>query len=748
VLTDQQALSRLVAVRTGTAAERLAVLEELLELPDDRWTAFGVQAVDVATVQPGTPGRAALIDAIGRMPLDVALPALRSISQNGGDPDRLRVLDLIDARSGFGMLGAAPEIDEAGESPFLESFGGPSISGESGHRPGPPTPPNRHPPPTPPPMLSVPVARPAPGLDPPSSPASEPAPDSAPDPAPDTVYPRLDAPDRVAPGDEFTVTVGLRPEADTALVSTGAMTVADAELQVALQFDPLAFVALGPAVSTLRRTAQNPWPAVDMQLIARQAPDLRPERRVEVKFLRDGALLGFASRTVVVAEAGATPPAGQVHPLLDVTPPAERSIEHSTEPAEHSARRSPEPSAMLDLAPLLDEDAPDLIVVIRPAADVVGTRLVFTAHSRHDDVADQPQPATEVLVGEHTGGTTPQQLGIDARLKVSTTSDERNLFTWLRGLGDRVYRSIPAGILGAIREAVAKGTAQAPATILVLSEEPYVPWELAVDPAGWPSEAGTTSPFLGAHAAVGRWFLGDVPPPPPRPSTTLDVREKALVTAHYEGVAGWNVLPFAEAEVADLRTALAPDVTVVNPVMGDVLDLLGGTPPADLMHFALHGTFDPQGIQGGLVLLKAAANGIFTPELLQENNVRGFRLARSPFVYLNACQVAAGDSRTLGDYGGLAAAFLASGACAVLAPLWNVKDETASDLAREFYRLATAAQAPSAAEIVRRFRARYTEDAVKAGTAQVDATLVAFQLFGHPRMRLTTTGTGNGGPHA
>ena len=43
----------------------------------------------------------------------------------------------------------------------------------------------------------------------------------------------------------------------------------------------------------------------------------------------------------------------------------------------------------------------------------------------------------------------------------------------------------------------------------------------------------------------------------------MDVREKALVTAHYDGIAGvmkWGALPEAEAEVENLAAFLAPDV--------------------------------------------------------------------------------------------------------------------------------------------------------------------------------------------
>ena len=42
----------------------------------------------------------------------------------------------------------------------------------------------------------------------------------------------------------------------------------------------------------------------------------------------------------------------------------------------------------------------------------------------------------------------------------------------------------------------------------------------------------------------------------------------------------------------------------------------------------------------------------------------------------------------------------------------------------------------SAAEAVRSLRAKYTQPAAEAETPGVDATLIAFQVFGHPRLRL------------
>jgi len=535
-------------------------------------------------------------------------------------------------------------------------------------------------------------------------------------------YPRLDAPGDVPPGVVFTVTAGLRADADPdgALMSMGPMDLpAYVELQVALQFDPIAFVLVNPSsTETLWRTPDDPWPSAEFRFVALAGQGLLAARSIGVKYLRNGQVVGFASRALVVRSPG------------DATVSVPAKVV--------TAARTPDPAAEgLDLREFADDEV-DLLLLIQRSADVAGARLVFTAHSRHPDIEDQAKPVTEVLKGETKSGATPQQIGQEARLKVATTGDAEDVFAWLTGLGVRIFRSFPAEIRAAVRAAVARGTAAAPARILLFSEEPYVPWELAVDPEGWPSALGTTAPFLGAHAAISRWFLGEIPPPKPRPVPAMDVREKALVTAHYDGVVGvmkWGALPEAEAEVENLAAVLAPDVAIVPPDLHEVLRLLDGTPPADLMHFALHGNFDPLGIQGGLILLRTNGSQT-TAQNLQENHVLGKKLGQEPFVYLNACQVATGNTATFGGYGGLAAAFLTAGAKGVLAPLWNIQDGTASALASEFYQLAAGDERLPAAEILRRFRARYTPEAVRGGEPDANPTLIAFQLFGHPGLRL------------
>ncbi|HVE18909.1 MAG TPA: hypothetical protein VNB52_07480, partial [Ilumatobacteraceae bacterium] len=65
----------------------------------------------------------------------------------------------------------------------------------------------------------------------------------------------------------------------------------------------------------------------------------------------------------------------------------------------------------------------------------------------------------------------------------------------------------------------------------------------------------------------------------------------------------------------------------------------------------------------------------------------------------------------------------------VVAPLWSIDDGVASDLAERFYARAFAGD--SVAEIVRAERAAFG-----TGDNPNSSTLVAFQFFGHPAMRL------------
>jgi len=681
----------------------------------------------------------------------------------------------------------------------------------------------------------------------------------------DPVYPRLDVPDSAAPGVPFPVVVGLRPDLDLDLVGPGRLRLPEdtvaVRLRLVLAYDPYAFVPV-PDPDTVEpvaangeylivRTALDPFPSITLRFVALAGGDLAADRRIDVSFVRDGALIGFASRAVTVGSAppaagpgpdagpgvdpggnqgpdlrvdGAPGPGSQASgagpripdpshrvPGHDPVPgrdpgpgdgsgvghdplagrPAASSASHSGavagadsgatdgavggvgsgagwtppgprrplgSPRQSGPRNAAVSSGALDLTSLLDADRPDLVIVIRRSAALSGHRLVFTALSPHERVNDLVQPRTEQIIGQHGTGVTPHELGAQARAKVATTLDQYDLYTWLLGMGRRIYRSMPAPIRAALRATTELGTSDRAATVLVLSDEPYVPWELAAHPGVWPGVAsgpGGRSPFLGAHVAISRWLVTDEPPPPPRPPAVLDIHRTAVVTARYQGVLGADPLPHAEQEAQRLIEALHPAAIAVRPALDDILALINGDPAADLLHFALHGRFDPLGVNGGLILPPDPDRPLHphAPVSLDENHIRSRQLKASAFVYLNACQIGAGDNRLLGDYGGMAAAFLEAGAGAVLAPLWNITDSTAAAVAEEVYRTCLGVRFSGdrpgsvgsagsvgavlpVAETLRRIRARYTEHAVQQEVPGVDATLVSFQLFGHPRLVL------------
>ena len=213
--------------------------------------------------------------------------------------------------------------------------------------------------------------------------------------------------------------------------------------------------------------------------------------------------------------------------------------------------------------------------------------------------------------------------------------------------------------------------------------------------------------------------------PPPR---LVHVDGMIVVSGRYE-MPGWSRLEHAEAEAATLVQRY--HAVEVDAVTDKIVGCLLGNPAADVLHFSLHGKYDPGSAKQGLVLVDG--------EVIDPLVVKGGSLAEAPLVFLNACQVGAGQE-TLGDYAGLAESFLFAGASAVVAPLWSIDDGVASDLAERFYTRAFAGD--SVAEIVRAERAAFG-----TGDDPNSSTLVAFQFFGHPAMRLELTPFGVDIPH-
>ena len=217
---------------------------------------------------------------------------------------------------------------------------------------------------------------------------------------------------------------------------------------------------------------------------------------------------------------------------------------------------------------------------------------------------------------------------------------------------------------------------------------------------------------------------------------SVAVRDRAVITGSYVEVVGAIQLPEAEEEAKRLLDAW-PGAKRIPATWREVIDCLKGDPPADVLHFALHGKFDQSGRQDGIFLIgkQPGKEDQYRVEILSPYDVKATSLGgRGPLVFLNACQVGAARE-VLGDYAGMAEAFLHAGASAVIAPLWSIDDGAAKTLALSFYKSVSGVAGKPPAEILREERARVDQNSVRQDPPP-PLVCLSYQFFGHPQYRL------------
>jgi hypothetical protein len=316
----------------------------------------------------------------------------------------------------------------------------------------------------------------------------------------------------------------------------------------------------------------------------------------------------------------------------------------------------------------------------------------------------------------------------------------------VQGIGQLVADRLPGALFDALHEVARVVAPQIPA-VLIVSVEPYVPWELA-----WmesPLDASRPA-YLGAQAVVGRWMRDGeaVTPPsstggpraPQRPSThplaQVVVRNMAVMAGLYRAESGLRRLPHAEAEAQTIVSLcngvpLAASPQAVRQLLSATIENgfqpIGGV---EAVHFAGHGEFDPAQPDSSVLFLN---DGTPLKSLLFRSAKYGGE--RQPLLFLNACMVGVGGE-LLGDMGGFPGNCLRGGFGGVLGALWEVDDAVAHDIALEFWRRALPAppaQPEPVAAILRDLRAKYVPDALPAPVS----TYLAYVYYGHPRLTLS-----------
>lgn len=250
-------------------------------------------------------------------------------------------------------------------------------------------------------------------------------------------------------------------------------------------------------------------------------------------------------------------------------------------------------------------------------------------------------------------------------------------------------------------------------SILILSDEPYVPWELMIPTDGPPGlrEFG----MLGMEFVIGRWIRGNGQ----APSQQLNLGRSLVVAPTYANN-GSLKLKMADDEVRRILETIPG--TPLRPVGQEILRTQFPNVAANLVHFICHGKSGADTPQA----LTLDDGRLSTRQLRGMDAARQFFGKQTPFVFLNACEVGRTQAALTGT-DGFAPLFIRLGASAVIAPLWAIDDTVAHTIATEFYNRLQAQKSIRPAEVLGELRAR----AFNGDTKGIDS-YAAYCFYGDP----------------
>jgi hypothetical protein len=282
-------------------------------------------------------------------------------------------------------------------------------------------------------------------------------------------------------------------------------------------------------------------------------------------------------------------------------------------------------------------------------------------------------------------------------------------------LGFKLWHDlIPAGLKDLY---LARQAAWADKTLLVVSDEPHIPWELV-----WPYSAATGQADAAPWAVtlrLLRWLRRDaVSNGYAGPPAVIPLRRLACVAPAYTGLA---YLTDERDFLRNLLRALNLDDVSPAAERRAVLGLLRGG-GYDWLHIVTHGAPPSDDTPPGAIELEDAH---LLPGDLIGPQAEGYIYRVRPGFVLNTCH---GGRQTWGltQLDGWANVLIGAGAGLVAAPRWAVTDRQALAFAQSFYRhlLGNASVAHAVYE------------ARRAAFAAGDPTWLAYSVYAHPQARV------------
>ena len=252
---------------------------------------------------------------------------------------------------------------------------------------------------------------------------------------------------------------------------------------------------------------------------------------------------------------------------------------------------------------------------------------------------------------------------------------------------------------------------QTPASIQIVSDDLYFPWELAIPWRDTPNGRETLAP-LGAAHVIGRWRPGLPTRPEPQRYALTHVE---LVSPEYQP-------PYALrsniAEAQELGLLFGGIADVVKPADEPTMTAVLNRADVQLFHFSGHANFNENNADASYLLLS------------DENPLKALTFAAAkltsghPIVVLNACSVGMLKTIVASRAGGFAAKCLERGCSGVVAAYWPIADGKAKEFALALYRKLKFGH--SIGEALQELRAERTDD----------PTYRAYTFFGDPLTRL------------
>jgi hypothetical protein len=321
---------------------------------------------------------------------------------------------------------------------------------------------------------------------------------------------------------------------------------------------------------------------------------------------------------------------------------------------------------------------------------------------------------SSLLVDEYANGVTVAwrlesgtKRFVEGYMDAFTSASAAGRSSALVGAGRQLFRATPIEFQEAFWRIVESGSKPLE-TVLVVTSEPYVPWELMIPNDG----PGKSRAALGAEFAVGRW----VHPQHVSPRQAMPIVDSYVIAPRYRGTQALN---FSADEARYVLEAFAGEP--ISPAVLTTIEAAFARRGATLLHFICHGVDGPSGqileLDRGEQLLEVQLEGL--------EGVMTAIAEKEPFVFINACEVGRVTPALVGS-GGFAAAFTRLGARCVIAPIWSVKDSVAGVVARDFYDAVRADSTVPFASILRDIRRKAYEG------EEPEDSYAAYCFYGDP----------------